>query len=314
MADVAGPAGPTRFDRWQLVLDGLRERFRLPPGRPVAVLAAVLAMLSGGAIGAAAGSWAGMWTYPKMPDLVPLAHQAIGADATLDPDPTQLRLWATAMARIAPGVDATEAAGRARERLTAAGWHTSAVEVSGGTDGIHFRRAAFTGEKSGIYLEVTAYYSDDRLLDIGGASLRPPTYVPLVLGGLALGLLAGWLSAAALAYRIAAARARRASALTAGAGLALLLIPAGSIYLYLVEYLPDHGSAGGNEFIHRALASSPVQSLADSLNLGLGFTDSPWLNKALVIGGLVAVVAAAVIARPGRGSQEPVQPVDPQMA
>jgi hypothetical protein len=131
--------------------------------------------------------------------------------------------------------------------------------------------------------------------------------VPFVIGGLVLGLLAGWLAGAALTYRISGARRRRTSAVTTGAGLALLLLPAGSIYLYLIQYLPNRESEGLNEFVHRALATSPVWSLADSLNLGLGWTDSPWLNKDLLIAGLVAVMAAAIIARPGHAGREPGQ-------
>ncbi|MET0424466.1 MAG: hypothetical protein ABW046_11345, partial [Actinoplanes sp.] len=176
MAEVAGPDGPSRSDRWRLALDGLRERFRLPPGRPLALVAAVLAMLIGGALGAAAGSWAGMWTYSKVPEMAPLATQAVGDDAALDPDRHQLRFWAAARGRIKPGVDATEAAGHARDRLTTAGWTTGPVEVSGGTDGVHYRRATFAAEKSGVHLDVFAYYSDDRLIDVSGFAMRPPTY------------------------------------------------------------------------------------------------------------------------------------------
>jgi hypothetical protein len=314
MAEAAGPAGPSRTDRWQLVLDGLRERFRLPPRRPAAVVAAVLAILIGGALGAAAGSWAGMWTYPRTPDAAQVASQAAGTDATVDPGPTQQRFWFGATDRIGPGIDATDAAGRARDRLTAAGWQTSAVEVSGGTDGIHYRRAEFSAEKSGAHVRVTAYYSEDRLMEITGWSLRPPTYVPMVIGGLLLGLLAGWLAGAALTYRITGARRRRTSAITAGAGLTLLLLPAASIYLSMVDYLPGNETYGLNQFVHRALATSPVSSVADRLNLGLMATDSSSLNKNLVLAGLVALLVAAIVARPGPGDQEPVQPVDPQLA
>jgi hypothetical protein len=161
---------------------------------------------------------------------------------------------------------------------------------------------------------VTAYYSDTRLVQINGWSLRPPTYVPLVLGGMVLGLLAGWLAAAALTYRIAGARRRRESAVIAGAGLALLLVPTASIYLYLVRYLPYREMHGLNEFVHRALAANPIDALANRLYLDPAWTDAYWLNKALVIAGLAAVASAAVLARPGRGGPEPVQPVDPQTA
>jgi hypothetical protein len=280
----------------------------------LAVVAAVLALLIGGAIGAAAGSWAGMWTYPKVPAPGPVASQAVGSDATLAAHPIHQWLWFDTVGSLHPGVDAVEADGRARDRLAAAGWKTTPVDVSGGTDGIHFRRATFNAEKPGVRLEVTAYYSDDRQISVSGRSLRPPTYVPLVVGGLVLGLLAGWLAAAALTYRIAGSRRRRTSAVTTGAGLALLLLPAGSVYTYLIHYLPNHESEGLNEFVHRALATSPVWSLADGLNLGLGWTDSPWLNKDLVIAGLFAVAVAAIIARPGHGGQEPDQPIDPQIA
>src|SRR5690349_5611077 len=52
-----GQRRPKPAEVWHLVASGLRQRFRVPAHRPLAVLAAVLALLAGGALGAAAGSW-----------------------------------------------------------------------------------------------------------------------------------------------------------------------------------------------------------------------------------------------------------------
>jgi hypothetical protein len=109
-------------------------------------------------------------------------------------------------------------------------------------------------------------------------------------------------------------RRRRTSAVTAGAGLALLLLPAASTYLYLIRDLPSRESEGLNEFVHRALASNPLSTMANELNVHAFWSDSPWLNKALMIAGLVAVVAAAILARPGGSGPEPAHPADPQIA
>nr|WP_221382239.1 hypothetical protein [Actinoplanes polyasparticus] len=57
-----------------------------------------------------------------------------------------------------------------------------------------------------------------------------------------------------------------------------------------------------------------MEAFADSLNPGLGWTDSPALNKNLVIAGLLALASAALIARPSRADQEPGLPTDPQIA
>jgi hypothetical protein len=129
---MAGPDGrPTRTDRWRLVLDGLRERFRLPPRRPLAVVAAVLALLVGGALGAAAGSWAGMWTFAEVPAPGPMADRVLGADSVPD-SLTQSRFWSGSDRVLKPGVDATAAADSARARMVADGWTATPVVVSGG--------------------------------------------------------------------------------------------------------------------------------------------------------------------------------------
>src|ERR1700712_2359521 len=52
-------AGGGRGQAAHLVLCGLRQRFRLPAGRPLAWLGAVLAAVVLGAFGAAGGTWLG---------------------------------------------------------------------------------------------------------------------------------------------------------------------------------------------------------------------------------------------------------------
>jgi hypothetical protein len=308
MFEMAGPdEPPARADRWRLVLDGLRERFRLPPRRPLAVVAAVLALLIGGALGAAAGSWAGMWTFAKMPAPGPLAERVLGADSVPD-SLGQSRFWLTADRVLKPGVDATAAANSARARLVADGWTATSVVVAGGGADGSFRRAGFQADRGGVRITMRSYYSDDHQIDIGGWPLRPPTYLPLVFAGLLLGLLGGWLAAAALAYRIAGSFRRRASAGTAAAGLLLLTLPTASVYVFLAHGLPNRPELDAVEFVHRALATSPVFPLNWYETLGPSWLTSPYLNKELLVAGLAAVVCAAIIGRPGRIAREPTDP------
>ncbi len=55
----AGRGRPGPGQLLHLVLCGLRQRFRLPAGRPAAWMAALLAAVALGAFGSAAGTWVG---------------------------------------------------------------------------------------------------------------------------------------------------------------------------------------------------------------------------------------------------------------
>jgi hypothetical protein len=68
-----------------LVLCGLRQRFRLPAGRPLAAVTAVLAAVALGALGTAGGTWLGWQTAAPLPS----AHE--------------LRTLTAAMTGLAPG-------------------------------------------------------------------------------------------------------------------------------------------------------------------------------------------------------------------
>jgi hypothetical protein len=78
-------------------------------------------------------------------------------------------------------------------------------------------------------------------------------------------------------------------------------MPAASVVLYLVLYLPNRESEGLNEFVHRALATGPLT--ISSLWLDNTLASEVWLNRSLVIGGLAALVIAALLAGPRRGER-----------
>jgi hypothetical protein len=248
-----------------------------------------------------------MWTFAKVPAVGPMADRVLGADS-VPHSITQSRFWSVSDRVLKPGVDATAAADSARARLVADGWTAAPVVVSGGGADGRYRRASFHAEKGGVRITVDSYYSEDRQVGLGDSSLRPATYLPLVLAGLLLGLLAGWLAAAALAYRIAGSFRRRVSAGTAAAGLALLVIPAAAVYVFLIHELPDRSRLGDVEFVHRAFGISPVFTLNCYQSLGPSALTSPYVNKVLVLAGLAAVAAAAVIGRPGRATRKPTDP------
>jgi hypothetical protein len=60
--------------------------------------------------------------------------------------------------------------------------------------------------------------------------------------------------------------------------------------------------------VHRAFGISPVFTLNCYQSLGPSALTSPYVNKVLVLAGLAAVAAAAVIGRPGRATRKPTDP------
>jgi hypothetical protein len=181
------------------------------------------------------------------------------------------------------------------------------ADAGGGADG-RLRRATFQADRGGVRIAVWSYYGEDHLTQMGAWPLRPPAYLPLVFAGLVLGLLGGWLAAAALAYRIAGSSRRRAGAGLAAAGLTLLTLPAATVYVFVAHLLPNRPDIGDVEFVHRALALSPVITMRWYETLGPSWLTSPYLNKQLLVAGLAAVVCAAIVGRPGRATPEPTDP------
>jgi hypothetical protein len=221
----AGRGRPSRGQALHLVLCGLRERFRLPAGRPLAWVGALLAAVVLGGFGAAAGTWLGWQTAASVPSDREL--RALNAAMTGMPAPAAVYHDTSAM----KGPDAVAradgtsdySAERIRAALTSAGWRiTSFHEQDGATRadtgnglteavGIPTRFLDCTATKGGLKLE--GYGSviiggADRGL-AGQASYRTDVWPreaaavrPLTIAGLLGGVLAGWLLAAALAYRV----------------------------------------------------------------------------------------------------------------
>jgi len=292
MADLAGPAGrPTRADRRQLVLDGLRERFRLPAGRPFALVAAVLAVLIGGALGAYAGTWAGAFTYAELPDAGRLAS------VVAEPGSTAVNrsgggTYLSVVDTLAAGTVPAAAAERARQRLIAQGWVTGPLALPNP----HFR-----AESGGVELSVYVYPDPEPMLQIAGWPTRTAGYLALTLGGLLLGLLAGWLAAASAAHRIGAARRRRSSGVLAYGGLVLLVPPAVLFVWSLGSYLSATDPVGYGGLLPTSrwtVGFGPSRDLIHALRWQ-GSVAQPSTYQILTLVGLLLIVVAVVRARAG---------------
>ncbi|GLY92912.1 hypothetical protein [Actinoplanes sp. NBRC 103695] len=281
LADVTG-GHPSSADHLRLAIDGLRERFRLPAVRPIGVVTAVLAMVVGGALGLLGGSWAGEQAHSPVPAVGPLMPQILGPDAR----PTQTTHERFALSITSPiGAAGLEPSVREiHTRLTAAGWDVTAIKQDRGQPGFSAR----TGD-----LRVSVQGYTDLTVSVMGYPVRPAAYLPLLLGGLAIGLLAGWLIGAALAHRLAASPHRFPALVTGALGAALLLVPAGRLYQGLYLYLSDDDGNGVGKLAHDALAWMPwplrdTSAFPDTLGPGL---------RTLAIG-LAVIGLAAVFARP----------------
>lgn len=108
--------------------------------------------------------------------------------------------------------------------------------------------------------------------------------------GILIGLVVGWLFAAALAYRIveASAERRRASAGLWAVALIALALPAVALYGNVLRTFRDHGDVGPVFTVHSAFTPGPYYPLGPA-----------WQILALAIAGAVFAGAATRLARPG---------------
>jgi hypothetical protein len=296
-----------------LVVCGLQQRFRLPAGRPLAAIAAVLAAVALGAVGTAGGTWLGWQTAASVPsdnELRTLTTEMSGVGAA----GVALHPWKTEMQGPAVGTRATGdvpySAGRVRTGLTSAGWRiTTFTEMTGAiavgfpadqTTRIPVRDIYFAATKGDLALVGNsstvvggAEHGLDQQADQGmDVWVRETAGVlPLTIAGLVLGMLAGWLITAALAYRIGqSSRARRAGASAlAAVAVVVAAVPAVNFYRGLHQVL-RYDSGAPNPYN----GNGPNELLPTGLVLAcLGI-------------GLATLVAAFLVA--GRGSGESADP------
>lgn len=227
----AGGGRPSRGQALHLVLCGVRQRFRLPAGRPLAWAGALLAAVVLGAFGAAGGTWLGWRTAAAVPSAGEL--RALNAAMTGMPAPAAVYPELSAMK--GPGTlvraDGTSdySAERIRAALTAAGWRITSFQEDQGSIA-----ADFGGDSTFVpiptsFVSYAATKGDLKLqgngdVITGGADrglagqasygtevwpVEPAVVRPSTIAGLVGGVLAGWLLAAAFAYRVRGSGGRR---------------------------------------------------------------------------------------------------------
>ena len=282
-----GRRRPAAGDAWHLLASGVRQRFRLPAGKP-ALLVAVLALLVGGAFGAAAGSWTAERTFADVPGPAAVAalqqRLATGTHGSVHGSGSP---WWGEMVHGTTEAGPGWTAQQARERLAADGWHLGAVQsrqgsaatfdpATGATVSQRVLGTEFEAERDGVSLSVQSWPADERttvslqLVSAGNGTLLPFT----ALGGV-LGLALGWLLAAS---------ARRSLVLAASL---ILALPAVALFGNVLRAVRYAGDTGPVFTVHSALTPGPYWPFGP-----------PWLNVALAGAGLLLVLAALAV--PGR--------------
>jgi hypothetical protein len=298
-----GQARPTGGDARDLIVGGLRQRFRLPVGRLMA-LAAVLSAIVGGGLGAAAGSAAGWSTVggrPEGPVVRAIASTAIGDKQEYSwiphtphrPSPPANEVT---VVEAFPGWTPDAA----RRHLEAAGWQIELLDtrradieieladtsapsaqqsvpadlttISATRDGLRMHASAL------IYRGGPAEIRDRMNGHVVAGPVTPPLTTPLTVAGLLLGLVGGWLLAGWAGYRL------RALPLLVRAGPLALALGAAAL-LGRLTYATYHQAT-------MVLRAEPVEYFS-SLPIHYPYLDDftfGWSATAGLVTALVAVV------------------------
>ncbi|MBU2669113.1 hypothetical protein KOI35_36930 [Actinoplanes bogorensis] len=306
MADD-GQTRPTRGDAWDLLVSGVRQRFRLPSGRPLLYVVAVLVTLIGGGFGAAAGSWAATSTMADLPSqagIESLTRQIAGDGSDFHTSRISTP-WTVTFADAGIDAGAAWTPDAARRTLSADGWELGSIQprsgvtstwdpVTGAQISQELRGSSFEATRDGLTMDVTAYVSGEHgQILLTASPLDNGTLLPLVIAGAMLGLLGGWLLVAAGGYRLrSSSRPRLASALTALAVVALA-VPAFAFWV--------------NVWRVAGTSDDPIYTVHSALSPDLYWSYGwPWMLVELSVAGLLLAVGAWFALR-GRSVPSPAQ-------
>jgi hypothetical protein len=240
-----------------------------------------------GGFGAAAGTWLAWQTASAIPS----DQQLRSLNAALTGIPAEAPLYHETSAQRGPSdlllTDGTAkwSASRIRDTLTGAGWRITSFRerdvrhpLSEVTDAsVPMKSGVWTATSGGLKMQASGQvingspFTDAASYNIRVWPAEPALLRPLTIAGTVAGLLAGWLLAATLARR------RLATALAA-VGLAAATLPAYSFYREAYEVMVyPHGS--------------PYPMTVEGSHGGT-------LTFICTVAGLLAIVAAAIVARP----------------
>lgn len=226
---------PHRAEVADLLLGGLRQRFRIPSGRPAVLLAAVLATLAFGAFGAAAGSWLGERTFTGLPSTAQvdrlsdvISGAPAGAPAKLPAGPV---LSSSTAEMVGGGTGLITTPGwtveKAQARLAEQGWAPRSRKPARGTEFGCSGEFAAARDNGLVLLADECHGEEGTSVKTTIFAERSGAYLPLTVAGAALGALIGWLLIAGVAYRMRdLSPVRRAAiGLLTAAGLAGAALP-----------------------------------------------------------------------------------------
>ncbi|MCM4078402.1 hypothetical protein [Paractinoplanes hotanensis] len=293
-----GQTRPSASDVWHLFRSGLRQRFRLPSGRPLVWVAAVLITVVTGAFGAAAGSWVAEQTFTDLPGDAGIEaltrHAAGGGGGEFGMDRSASPWWTTLATG---GVDAPSFTPEAAQaRLTADGWSVTAIRnvpmssftedpVTGATIELSASGSVFEATRDGLTMQVSGHVTPEH--GTISAEFWPAdtgAMRPLMLAGAALGLIAGWLLTASGAYRMRALSPgrRRSVAVLTGLALVTLALPALALWVNVGRVLRPTDRLVWT--VHSAFHPGPYWSYGPK-----------WMVLELAVVGLVLAAGAWVL-------------------